>query len=112
MKIVLKNGESLNLEVSSLILEYIEEYEGGIEKLKKDARGEKDENGYTRSMYVTNHLLYSIVASNYDKELTYRQAIRLVKLEDIEKIIRFIASDVENSELKEVASMVSSKHRI
>ncbi len=41
MEIELKNGETLILEVSSLILEYIEDYKGGIEQLRKDANGRK-----------------------------------------------------------------------
>lgn len=90
MEIELKNGEKLILEVSSLTLEYVEDYEGGFEQLLKDAQGNKDANGYTKSMYATNQLLYAIVASNYYEALTYRQAVKLVKLEDVERIIRFI----------------------
>ena len=41
MEIELKNGEKLILEVSSLLLEYIEDYEGGIEQLKKMHKGKK-----------------------------------------------------------------------
>lgn len=94
MEIELKNGETLTLEVSPLILEYIEDYEGGMEQLKKDAQGQKDKNGYTKAMYATNQLLYAIIASNYNTPLTYRQAVRLVKLEDVERIIKFI---IENT---------------
>ncbi|MCI8655400.1 MAG: hypothetical protein HFJ48_06000 [Clostridia bacterium] len=82
MEIELKNGERLILEVSSLTLEYVQDYEGGFEQLVKDAK--------IKSMYAVNQLLYAIVASNYDKPLTYRQAVRLVKLEDIDKIMQFI----------------------
>lgn len=73
--------------MTSLFLEYIEDYEGGLEQLKKDAEGQKDKNGYTKTMYATNQILYAIIASNYDEPLTYRQAVRLVKLEDIESIV-------------------------
>ena len=45
MEIELKNGEKIILEVTSLFLEYIEDYEGGLEQLKKDAEGQKDKNG-------------------------------------------------------------------
>lgn len=90
MEIELKNGERIILEVSPLFLEYIEDYKGGIEQLKKDAQGQKDINGYSKTMYATNQLLYAIIASNYDSPLTYRQAVRLVKLEDIDRIIKFI----------------------
>jgi hypothetical protein len=96
MEIELKNGERIILEVSPLFLEYIEDYKGGIEQLKKDAQGKKDINGYSKAMYATNQLLYAIIASNYDSPLTYRQAVRLVKLEDIDRIIKFINENTPN----------------
>lgn len=96
MEIELKNGERIILEVSPLFLEYIEDYKGGIEQLKKDAQGQKDINGYSKTMYATNQLLYAIIASNYDSPLTYRQAVRLVKLEDIDRIIKFINENTPN----------------
>lgn len=98
MEIELKNGEKLILEVSSLMLEYLEDYKGGIEQLKKDAQGHKDANGYTKTMYATNQLLYAIIASNYDTPLTYRQAVRLVKLEDVDRIIQFIIDNTPSEE--------------
>ena len=90
MEIQLKNGQNLILEVTPLFLEYIEDYEGGLEQLKKDAQGEKDKNGCTKTMYATNQILYAIIASNYNENLTYKQAVRLVKLDDIEKIIEYV----------------------
>lgn len=96
LEIQLKNGENIILEVTPLLLEYIEDYEGGIKQLKKDAQGQKDKNGYTRTMYATNQLLYAIIASNYNTPLTYRQAVRLVKLEDIEKIVKFVIDNTPN----------------
>lgn len=98
LEIQLKNGENIILEVTPLLLEYIEDYEGGIEQLKKDAQGQKDKNGYTRTMYATNQLLYAIIASNYNTPLTYRQAVRLVKLEDIEKIVKFVIDNTPNAD--------------
>ncbi len=94
LEVQLKNGENIILEVTPLLLEYIEDYEGGIEQLKKDAQGQKDKNGYTKTMYATNQLLYAIIASNYNTPLTYRQAVRLVKLEDIEQIINFVIENI------------------
>ena len=96
MEIELKNGEKLILEVTPLILEYVEDYKGGIEQLKKDAQGQKDVNGYSKTMYATNQLLYAMIASNYDTPLTYRQAVRLVKLEDVDKIIKFASENIPN----------------
>lgn len=96
MEIELKNGENLVLEVTPLLLEYVEDYKGGIEQLKKDAQGQKDANGYSKTMYATNQLLYAIIASNYDTPLTYRQAVRLVKLEDVDRIIKFASENIPN----------------
>nr|DAY96325.1 MAG TPA: hypothetical protein [Caudoviricetes sp.] len=110
MEIELKNGENLTLEVTPLLLEYIEDYEGGIEQLKKDAQGNKDKNGYTKSMYATNHILYSIIASNYDEPLTYRQAVRLVKLEDVELIVDFVIKNTP--EVSKTSNINNSKHRL
>lgn len=108
MEIELKNGETLILEVSPLILEYVEDYEGGIEQLRKDAMGQKDEKGYTKTAYATNQLLYAIIASNYDKPLTYRQAVRLVKLEDVPRIVKFANENIPEMENEEI----KGKHRI
>lgn len=110
MEIELKNGQKLILEVTSLLLEYIEDYEGGIEQLKKDAKGEKDEKGYTKSMYATNHIIYSIIASNYDEPLTYRQAVRLVKLEDVERIVDFIIKNTPNIDKTTLSNI--SRHKM
>lgn len=100
MEIELKNGEKLILEVTPLILEYVEDYKGGIEQLKKDAQGQKDINGYTKTMYATNQLLYAMIASNYDTPLTYRQAVRLVKLEDVDRIIKFASENIPDANMQ------------
>ena len=66
-------------------------------------------------MYATNQLLYAIVASNYDKQLTYRQAVRLVKLEDIEKIANFVIENIPNitsQKSLETDKSTKSMHRI
>ena len=109
MEIELKNGEKLILKVTPLLLEYIEDYEGGIEQLEKDAQGQKGINGCTRRAYATNILLYAIIASNYDKPLTYRQAVRLVKWEDIDKIINYLYKNIPNLDLQGNKEI---KHRI
>lgn len=68
----------------------------------------KDINGYTKTMYAINQLLYAMIASNYDKPLTYRQAVRLVKLEDVPRIIQFANENIP--ELREVSN--KENHRI
>lgn len=109
MEIVLKNGEKLKLDMNSLILEYLEDYKGGIEQLRLDAQGQKDSEGYTRKMYATNQLVYAVIAANYDRPLSYRSAIRLVNIEDVEKIADFIIE-----KLPSVSTNIESlnKHRM
>ena len=114
MEIELKNGEELILEVSSLILEYLEEYKGGLKQLKKDAEGEKDENGYTRTMRATNHLIYSVIACNYKEPLTYRQAVGLVKLEDVDRITKFVIDNtpsLKNENISKNIYLEENTHR-
>ena len=96
---MLKNGEVIALEVTPLILEYIGDYPGGLKQLQKDAQSGQNENGYSKKISAVNQLLYAIVASNYDHaQLTYRQAVRLVKLEDVNKIIEFIGNNTPKAE--------------
>ena len=110
MEIELKNGKNLILDVTPLLLEYLEDYEGGLEQLQRDAKGEKDERGYTKAMYATNQILYAVVASNYDEPLTYRQAVRLVKLEDVENIVNFIIKNTP--ELNKANKINNTGHRM
>ncbi len=83
MNITLKNGKTIKLEFTPIVLEYLSDYEGGIEELKKDI-----ENGNT--MYVANHIVYSILCANLEEELTYKQALSLVNVLDVERIIDFV----------------------
>ena len=94
MEIVLKNGEKLKLELSGITLEYLEEYPGGIEQLKKDKNGEIDSTGSTRRMCAINQMIYALIASNYDKPLTYRQAVRLVDVKDYDSICEWIIAQI------------------
>lgn len=88
MQITLKNGENIDLEITPLLLEYIEEYEGGIEQLQKDIKSDD------RTMLAVNHILYSVICSNYDEPLTYRQAVRLIQINDMEKIADFVVDNI------------------
>ncbi len=84
MEIVLRNGEKINLDWNPIFLEYLEEYDGGIEQLKKDI---EDKNYRFR---VFNSILYSLISASYPTQLTYKEAISLVDINDIEKITDFI----------------------
>lgn len=88
MEIELKNGEILKLEIGILFLEYLDDYAGGAKQVIEDF-----ENN-VNFMYIANHFIYSVVASCYDSPLTYRQALRLVRLQDYEKIIDFISKNL------------------
>ncbi len=110
LEIQLVNGENLILEVTPLILEYIEDYEGGIEQLRKDASGEKNKDGYTKTMYALNQFLYAIIASNYHESLTYSQAVRLVKLEDVVNIIQFMLKAISKLKNKTVTDSKQPQH--
>ena len=101
MKVNLKDGKTITLEWNALIFEYLEEYEGGLEQLKEDAK-----EGSNKSHYACNHMVYSVIAANLDEPVTYRQAIALVNLEDIKNILDFII----NSSNKTLEKTSYNKH--
>ena len=88
MEITLRNGENITLDWNPIILDYLEEYNGGIAKLKEDI-----EKVNCRFL-AFNHILYSVVNASYPEELTYRQAVSLVNINDIDKIVDFIVKNV------------------
>ena len=112
MEITLRNGEKITLDWNPIVLEYLEDYEGGIEQLKKDIA---TKNHQFRTF---NFVIYCVISAIYPEELSYREAVSLVDINDIDKIVMFIVKNV--SELKEikpeesknVVKMISkSKHR-
>lgn len=101
MEITLRNGEKINLDWSPLVLEYLEDYEGGIEQLQEDVQDEK------YRFRTFNFILYCVVSVAYSEELTYKEAVSLVDINDIDRIITFIVEHVNNMRLKQEES---SKH--
>lgn len=93
MEITLRNGEKINLDWNPVVLEYLEEYDGGIEQIKKDI-----ENENTR-FRAFNSILYSAICAVYPEELTYKQAVGLVDINDIEKIADFIIKNMNQIKL-------------
>ena len=91
MVITLKNGKNIELDWNFLVMEYLEEYEGGLKAIKQDINTQKNQ------MRVHNHLLYAIIRANYDEPLTYKQAVCLVEFRDMNKI-----SDFLNTNMKEL----------
>ncbi len=89
MEIELKTGEIIKLEIGILFLEYLDDYPGGAKKVIEDFENK------INFMYIANHFIYSAIASCYDSPLSYRQALRLVRLQDYEKIIDFISKNLD-----------------
>ena len=88
MRITLKNGETVDLIWSAIVLEYLEDYEGGIKQLQKDI---EEQNGNFRTF---NFVIYSMLSAVYPKRLSYREAVGLVDINDYDKIITFIVQNV------------------
>lgn len=94
MNLTLKNGETINLEVGPLFLEYLDDYEGGIEQLIADWKAKEN------LMYIINFFAYSIIAANYNRPIEKRDSLKLIGIEDLEKISNFISEklpDIENT---------------
>lgn len=90
MEIVLRNGEKIKLDWNPIVLEYLEEYEGGLEQLKKDV-----ENVNCR-FRTFNFIIYCVISAIYPKELSYREAVSLVNINDLDRIVVFIVQHVNN----------------
>ena len=108
MELVLKNGEKIKLGWNSIIFEYLEEYEGGLEQLKKDI---ENKNCRFRTF---NYMIYCFISSVYPKELGYREAISLVNVNDYDRIIAFIIINVNSVRTTETPNINENtrKHRI
>ena len=103
MNFELKNGKIVNLEIGPLFLEYLDDYKGGIEALISDWKNKNN------VMCVTNHFAYSLIASNCDEKLTYRDVLKLIKLNDLIEIANFIAKNFPDLE-KYVNDQTLLKH--
>lgn len=90
--LTLKNGDKIELQWSFLIMQYLEDYEGGLKKLKADMKAKKN------LLKVQSLFIYSAVRANYDKKLGYQEAIRLVNVNDLSLINDFFKENFENQE--------------
>lgn len=104
MEIVLKNGEKIKLDWNPIILEYLEEYEGGLEQLKKDIESKECR------FRTFNFMIYCLISSIYPKELGYREAISLVDVNDYDRIVVFIVQNVNN--IKPIESTNINKENV
>ena len=105
MEITLRNGEVINLDWNPLILEYLEDYEGGIEQLKIDIQNKK------QNFRTFNFMLYCVVSVAYPEELTYKEAVSLVDINDIERITTFIVEHVNNMKLSNSGQQDAKKSK-
>ena len=90
--LTLRNGDKIELQWSFLIMQYLEDYEGGLKKLKADMQAKKN------LLKVQSLFIYSAVRANYDKKLGYQEAIRLVNVNDLSLINDFFKENFENQE--------------
>jgi len=88
MDIKLKNSKTISLEIGPIFLEYLDDYEGGLETIINDWSNQKNQ------IYIINYFIYAAIASNYDSPITYRESLRLVDFNDYNKIADFIASNI------------------
>ena len=102
MEIELRNGKKIILEWSPIVLEYLEDYEGGIKQLINDL--EKEEYRFR----TFNFIVYSIVSAVYPEELTYREIVSLVNINDLEKIIDFVLSKFNEMQLTHKNDLINS----
>ena len=90
MEITLRNGEKIKLEWNLIVLEYLEEYEGGLEELKKDIESKE------YRFRAFNFVVYCLISAVYKEELSYKEAISLVNINDYDKITTVIVQNVNN----------------
>lgn len=86
--ITLKNGKKIELEWSFLVMQYLEDYEGGLKQLKIDMKQKRN------LLKIESLFIYAAIRANYDEKLGYQEAIRLVKMEDINTINKFFEENL------------------
>lgn len=105
MKITLRNGDEIELDWNPIVLEYLEEYEGGIKQLKMDI---EDENSRFRAF---NYIIYCMISAIYPKTMSYREILALVCINDYDKIIEFIATNFNNIEISDEKEKIKASKR-
>ena len=92
MEICLKNGEKIKIEISPLYLEYLDDYDGGINQLILDWRKKKNQ------LYIVNFFVYAMIASNLSRPISYRDALKMIEMEDFERVVTYISENFEKVE--------------
>lgn len=89
MIITLTNGVKVELKWSMLVLEYLEQYDGGLSQIKKDMKSK------THQLKLQNIMIYAAIRANYDEPLTYHETIRLFQFKDLNKINSFFEKNLQ-----------------
>ena len=95
MEITLRNGEKINLDISPIIFEYLEEYDGGLQQLLEDSKGTE------HRFLAFNFIVYCFVISSIDEDLNYRQVLRLVNINDYYDIANFVIKSINEINFKD-----------
>ena len=103
--ITLKNGEKIELQYSFLIMQYLEEYDGGLKKLKNDL--EKKIN----LVKIQSLFIFAAVRANYDEKITFQEAVRLVDMKDLPKINQFYKKNFEEQDNFQKKRKNSTSHK-
>ena len=90
--ITLRNGKRIELVWSFLVLQYLEDYEGGLKQIQKDMREKRN------LLKIESLFIYAAVRANYDEKVGYQEAIRLVNIEDVNKINEFFSENLKNQQ--------------
>lgn len=90
MEIELINGKKVELSMNPIVTEYLSDYDGGIEQMSEDISGSRN------LMSVANHIAYSVISANINEKLSFNELMRLLKLEDVEKILDFVIENTSN----------------
>jgi hypothetical protein len=101
MELELKNGQIINLDWNPIVLEYLSDYNGGIKQMQQDISNQNN------LIYVANHLAYSVISASIDKQLSFKEIMKLISPDDVDKILDFI---IENCNLSEYNTTHVLKH--
>ena len=87
--IVLTNGMHVNLSWSMLVLEYLEEYPGGVSQIEKDIKARRHE------IKLNNMLCYAVIRANIDKPMTYTEIIQLLDIKCVRTILELVKENCD-----------------
>ncbi len=108
MDLILKNGKKIKLHWSPLVYEYLEDYDGGLEKLLKDINSEN------YSFSVINFVIYCLISACSNTEMKYREALSLINPKDynslIEYVYRQITEQQMNSNIRQAKNTPKRRH--